>query len=51
MPRAISHFFGPDLRQEVAQHYQQLLGGFPDLQVTIDGELIAEETWSWPASA
>jgi hypothetical protein len=27
---------------EVAEHYDQLLGGFPDLQVTIEAGLIAE---------
>ena len=32
----------PRPREEVAEHYQQLLGGFPDLQVRIEDELIAE---------
>ena len=40
--RAIDCYFGPGLREEVAEHYQQLLGGFPDLQVTIEEDLIAE---------
>lgn len=39
---AIDRYFGPGLREEVADHYQQLLGGFPDLQVRIEDELIAE---------
>jgi predicted ester cyclase len=39
---AIDRYFGPSLREEVAQHYHQLLGGFPDLQVRIEGDLIAE---------
>ena len=39
---AIDRYFGPGLREEVAEHYQQLLGGFPDLQVTIEDDLIAE---------
>ena len=39
---AIDRYFGPGLREEVAQHYQQLLRGFPDLQVTIEDDLIAE---------
>ena len=33
---AIDRYFGPGLREEVAEHYQQLLGGFPDLQVTAE---------------
>jgi predicted ester cyclase len=39
---AIDRYFGPGLREEVAEHYQQLLRGFPDLQVTIEDDLIAE---------
>lgn len=39
---AIDRYFGPGLREEVLEHYQQLLGGFPDLQVTIEDDLIAE---------
>ena len=39
---AIDRYFGPGLREEVAEHYQQLLGGFPDLRVRIEDELIAE---------
>jgi predicted ester cyclase len=35
-------YFGPGLREEVAEHYQQLLRGFPDLQVRIEDELVAE---------
>lgn len=41
-PTAINHYFGPGLREEVAEHYRQLLTGFPDLQVTIEDGLIAE---------
>ena len=41
-PSAIDHYFGPGLREEVAEHYRQLLAGFPDLQVTIQDDLIAE---------
>jgi predicted ester cyclase len=41
-PAAIDYYFGPGVREEVAEHYRQLLTGFPDLQVTIDGDLIAE---------
>ena len=41
-PTAIDHYFGPGLREEVAGHYRQLLTGFPDLQVTIEDQLIAE---------
>ena len=39
---AIDRYFGPGLREEVAEHYQQLLRGFPDLEVTIEDDLIAE---------
>jgi predicted ester cyclase len=39
---AIARYFGPGLREEVAEHCQQLLGGFPDFQVRIEDELIAE---------
>jgi predicted ester cyclase len=39
---AIDRYFGPGLREEVAEHYHQLLTGFPDLQVTIEDNLIAE---------
>jgi predicted ester cyclase len=39
---AIDRYFGPGLREEVGEHYQQLLRGFPDLKVTIEGDLIAE---------
>jgi predicted ester cyclase len=39
---AIDQYFGRGLREEVAEHHQQLLTGFPDLQVTIEGDLIAE---------
>jgi predicted ester cyclase len=39
---AIDRYFGPGLWEEVAEHYQQLLRGFPDLQVTIEDDLIAE---------
>jgi predicted ester cyclase len=39
---AIDRYFGSGLREEVAEHYQQLLCGFPDLQVTIEDDLIAE---------
>jgi predicted ester cyclase len=39
---AIDRYLGPDLREEVAKHYQQLLTGFPDLQVTVEDDLIAE---------
>jgi predicted ester cyclase len=39
---AIDRYFDPGLREEVAEHYHQLLGGFPDLQVRIEGDLIAE---------
>ena len=39
---AIDRYFGPGLREEVLEHYQQLLGAFPDLQVTIEDDLIAE---------
>jgi hypothetical protein len=34
---AIDHYSGPGLREEVAEHYRQLLTGFPDLQVTVEG--------------
>jgi hypothetical protein len=43
---AIDRYFGPGLWEEVAEHYQQLLRGFPDLQVTIEDDLIAEATGS-----
>jgi hypothetical protein len=39
---AIDRYLGPGLREEVAEHYQQLLHGFPDLQVTVEDDLIAE---------
>lgn len=39
---AIDHYFGPGLREEVAEHYRQLLTGFPDLQVKVEDDLIAE---------
>jgi steroid delta-isomerase-like uncharacterized protein len=39
---AIDRLFGPGLREEVAEHYRQLLVGFPDLKVRVEGDLIAE---------
>ena len=39
---AIDRWFGPGLREEVAGHYRQLLAGFPDLEVRVEGDLIAE---------
>jgi steroid delta-isomerase-like uncharacterized protein len=39
---AIDRYFGPGLREEVTDDYQQLLRGFPDLQVRIEDDLIAE---------
>jgi hypothetical protein len=36
---AIDRSFAPGLGEEVAEHYQQLLGGSPDLKVPIEGEL------------
>ena len=39
---AIDRYFGPGLREEVAEHHRQLLCGFPDLEVTIEDDLIAE---------
>lgn len=39
---AIDRWFGPGLREEVAEHYRQLLAGFPDLKVRVEGDLIAE---------
>ena len=39
---AVDRFFGPGLREEVAGHYRQLLTGFPELQVTVEDDLIAD---------
>lgn len=39
---ALDRWFGPGLREEVAEHYRQLLAGFPDLRVRVEGDLIAE---------
>jgi predicted ester cyclase len=39
---AIGDHFGPGLQQEIAEHHRQLLAGFPDLQVTVEDDLIAE---------
>lgn len=38
----VGRYFGPGLREEIAEHRRQLLTGFPDLRVTVDGGLIAE---------
>jgi predicted ester cyclase len=40
---AIDRYFSPGLREKVAHHYHQLLGGFPSLQVRIEGDPIAED--------
>lgn len=39
---AIDRYFGPGLREEVAEHYRQLLAGFPGLNVTVEDDLIAD---------
>jgi predicted ester cyclase len=41
-PAAVGRFFGPGLREEIAEHRRQLLGGFPDLRVTVEDDLIAD---------
>jgi SnoaL-like polyketide cyclase len=41
-PAAVARFFGPGLREEIAEQERQLLGGFPDLRVTVEGDLIAD---------
>ncbi len=42
-PAAVGRFFGPGLREEIAEHQRQLLGGFPDLRVTVEDDLIADD--------
>jgi hypothetical protein len=39
---AVGRYFGPGLREEVAEHQRQLLTGFPDLRVTVEDGLIAD---------